>query len=163
MNHTILETVHGSHLYGMNHADSDLDIFRVVRYGTKTLHKITEEADVTTVPFDLFMRNVFSGSHQSCEALFSPLATVHSQYAPLFSGLRITGADVFAKYRRTIHSFSYGPMKQRRHAVRLGYNLADLRRTGRFNPVMTEDQKLKIGVISQLYWGQSLYDIAINF
>lgn len=160
---TILETVHGSHLYGLNHSDSDRDIFRVVTEGHKTRHHVTEEYDTTQVPLDLFMRNVFSGSHQSCEALFSPLATVDPRYRPMFEGIRVTGADVFAKYRRTIHSFSYGTMKQRRHAVRLGYSLRGLRECGRFNPVLTEDQILKIKVISQLYWGRSLYDIAINF
>jgi hypothetical protein len=162
MTDTILETVHGSHLYGLNHSNSDLDLFRVVRYGTKTKHKVTEESDLTQMPLDTFLERVFHGSHQSCEALFSPLAEVDPRYSPMFKGIRVTGEDVFARYRRTIHAFSYGTMKQRRHAVRLGFNLADLKRQGRFNPVMTEDQKLKIGVLSQLYWGQSLYDIASN-
>lgn len=71
-------------------------------------------------------------------------------------------ADAHARYRRTIRAFSYGTMKQRRHAVRLGFNLRDLRLSGRFNPVMTTDQQMKIGVLSQLYWGESLYDISIN-
>ena len=30
-NTTILVTVHGSHLYGLNHSDSDLDLFRPER------------------------------------------------------------------------------------------------------------------------------------
>lgn len=158
----ILETIHGSHLYGMNHADSDRDIFRVLATTGRTKHKITEESDLTQMPLDRFLENVFHGSHQSCEALFSPLATVDPKYCPMFDNIRVTGADVFARYRRTIHAFSYGPMKQRRHAVRLGFNLSDLRKYGRFNPRLTDDQKMKVVVISQLYWGQSLYDIAIN-
>lgn len=163
MTHTILETIHGSHLYGLNHSGSDLDTFRVVSGSGKTIHNVRGDDDSTQVSLEQFMVNVFTGSHQSCEALFSPLATVDPRYRPLFEGIRVTGNDVFAKYRRTIRAFSYGTMKQRRHAVRLGFNLADLRREGRFNPVMTEDQVLKIGVISQLYSGQSLYDIASNF
>jgi hypothetical protein len=159
---TILETVHGSHLYGLNHSGSDRDFFRVVTGSGNTKHTITGENDITQMPFDRFMANIFSGSHQSCEALFSPLATIDPRYDPLFKGIRVTGSDVFAKYRRTIRAFSYGTMKQRRHAVRLGFNLADLRRDGRFNPVLTEDQKMKVAILSQLYWGQSLYDIAIN-
>lgn len=159
---TILETVHGSHLYGLNHSGSDRDFFRVVAGSGRTNHRITGEDDVTQMPLERFLENVFHGSHQSCEALFSPLAEVDPRYQALFNGIRVTGEDVFARYRRTIHSFSYGTMKQRRHAVRLGFNLRDLRLSGRFNPVMTDNQKMTIGVVSQLYWGQSLYDIASN-
>jgi len=159
---TILETVHGSHLYGLNHSDSDRDIFRVVDTLGRTKHNVTEESDLTQMSLDRFLENVFHGSHQSCEALFSPVAVVDPKYRPLFSGIRVTGADVFARYRRTIHAFSYGTMKQRRHAVRLGFNLADLKRYGRFNPQLSDDQKTKVIVVSQLYSGQSLYDISIN-
>lgn len=161
---TILETIHGSHLYGLNHADSDRDTFRVVATSdrARTKHKVTEESDSVVMPFDRFMENVFNGSHQSCEALFSPVKTVDPRYAPLFEGMRVTGEDAFARYRRTIRAFSYGTDKQRRHAVRLGFNLRDLRRCGRFNPRLTDDQRTKVIVLSQLYGGQSLYDISIN-
>lgn len=159
----ILQTIHGSRLYGLNHADSDYDFFRVILKGSnKTMHKVTEEMDYTQMPLDRFLENVFHGSHQSCEALFSPVATIDPKYRPLFEAIRVTGEDAFARYRRTIHAFSYGTMKQRRHAVRLGFNLSDLRKYGRFNPQLTEDQKTKVAVISQLYWGQSLFDICIN-
>lgn len=160
---TILETIHGSHLYGLNHSDSDLDYFRVVDTSrSRAKHKVTEELDYVEVPFDRFMENVFNGSHQSCEALFSPVATVDPRYQALFNAIRVTGADAFARYRRTIRAFSYGTMKQRRHAVRLGFNLRDLRLSGRFNPQLTDDQRTKVIVLSQLYSGESLYDIAIN-
>jgi hypothetical protein len=160
---TILETIHGSHLYGLNHSDSDLDYFRVVDTPSRRAkHKVTDELDYTEVPFDRFMENIFNGSHQSCEAVFSPVATIDPRYKALFDGIRVTGSDAFARYRRTIRAFSYGAMKQRRHAVRLGFNLRDLRLSGRFNPRLTDDQRTKVIVLSQLYEGQSLYDIAIN-
>ena len=161
---TILETVHGSHLYRLNHADSDLDYFLVVESSNRTraTHKITEDQDYTQMSLDRFLENVFKGSHQSCEALFSPLATIDPRYQPMFERMRITGSDVFMRYRRTIHAFSYGTMKHRRHAVRLGFNLADLKRDGRFNPQLTDDQRTKVVVLSQVYGGQSLYDICIN-
>jgi hypothetical protein len=158
---TILETVHGSRLYGLGRSTSDHDLFRVVPTG-RTRQRVTGEDDVTVMGLDVFLGHVFAGSHQSCEALFSPLAEIDPRYLPLFRGLRVTGADAFARYRRTIHSFSYGDTKKRRHAVRLGYNLADLRREGRFNPVLTPGQHDMVVLLAELYSGQSLYDIASN-
>lgn len=160
---TILETIHGSRLYGLAHADSDQDIFRVVAARSGARQKVTGSEDATVMGLDTFLEYVYSGSHQSCEALFSPYALVHPYYMPMFSQIRVTGSAVFSKYRRTIKSFSYGDEKRRRHAVRLGFNLRDLRTYGRFNPVLTEDQRYKVIVLSQLYRGQSLFDIASNF
>lgn len=158
----ILFTIHGSHLYGLAHENSDRDFFSVVSRGTKTEHKIVGDIDTTEVPLDVFLRNVYSGSHQSCEALFSPEAWVHPQWEPMFRGVRVAGEEVFRKYRRTIKKFAYGTPKQKRHAMRLGYNLADLRDYGRFNPVMTPGQITTATAVSELYWGKSLVDIAIN-
>ena len=162
LNETILVTTHGSHLYGLAREDSDLDFFRVVRTGAKTKHLMRGQFDLTEVPLELFLRNIYSGSHQSCEALFSPSAWVHPDWKPMLSGWRVTGEDAFSKYRRTIKKFSYGTPKQKRHAMRLGYNLAELRKTGRFNPVMTPGQITTATAVSELYSGQSLCDIAIN-
>lgn len=162
MEKTILVTIHGSHLYGLNHSESDVDFFRVVESKRRPTHRISGGFDVVTFGLKDFMLNVSSGSHQSCEALFSPKSYIDPMYRPLFEGIRVTGEDVFNKYRRTIKKFSYGDDKRRRHAVRLGFNLAELRRTGRFNPELTNDQRTKCIVLSQLYWGQSLTDIAIN-
>lgn len=159
---TILVTVHGSHLYGLNRSDSDLDLFRVVAFRNKARVFVKGGFDYTEFGLDMFMENVFKGSHQSCEALFSPRAWIHPKYRALFNGIRVTGSDAFARYRRTIHAFSYGDAKMRRHAVRLGFNLADLRRVGQFNPVLTLDQRAKVMWLSELYQGQSLYDIASN-
>lgn len=163
----ILETIHGSRLYGLSHVGSDEDLFRVVRYRRKPLVSVRTRDDGSVLDYvefglDDFVKNVYNGSHQSCEALWSPYATIHPDYVEYLNNLRVTGADVFARYRRTIKAFSYGDLKKRRHAVRLGFNLSDLRKDGRFNPVLTEDQKYKTILLSQLYSGQSLYDIAIN-
>ena len=159
---TILITIHGSHLYGLNHSSSDLDFFRVVDNASRASALVEGGFDVVQMTLDSFLTNVFNGSHQSCEALFSPTAWIHPAYKPMLNQIRVTGEDVFARYRRTIKSFAYGSDKKRRHAVRLGFNLAGLRRDGQFNPVLTSDQKYKIIVLSQLYRGSSLYDIAIN-
>jgi hypothetical protein len=162
MTHTILETVHGSHLYGLNNSNSDRDFFRVVSGNSNTRHTITGDIDITQMSIDRFLTNVFKGSHQSCEALFSPLAGIDPQYRPMFEAIRVTGSDVFARYRRTIRAFSFGDAKKRRHAVRLGFNLSDLVRSGRFNPVLTDNQRMKVSALSKLYSGETLYNIAIT-
>jgi hypothetical protein len=159
---TILVTIHGSHLYGLNHSDSDVDFYRVVASRSSGLHRVTGGIDYVEQGLDRFLGNVFTGSHQACEALFSPVAWVHPNYQPMFRNIRVTGEAAFYKYRRTIHSMSYGPPKMRRHAVRLGFALKDLRKYGRFNPVLSLDQRNKCMVLSQLYRERSLYDIAIN-
>ena len=161
-NTTILVTIHGSHLYGLNHSNSDLDIFRVVASRRKPLVRVKGGFDIQTFGLDNFLSNVYSGSHQSCEALFSPQKYVQPDYEAYFNNIRVTGYEAFAKYRRTIHAFSYGNTKQRRHAVRLGYSLAGLKESGRFNPVLTEDQRRMCLMLPHLYSGQSLFDIAIN-
>lgn len=162
MTHTILETVHGSHLYGLNHSDSDRDFFRVVSGNDRTKHTIKGEIDITQMSLDRFLENVYKGSHQSCEALFSPLAGVDPKYRPMFAAIRVTGSDVFARYRRTIRAFSYGDSKKRRHAVRLGFNLSDLVRSGRFNPMLSDNQKMRVHALSKLYSGEYLYNVATN-
>jgi hypothetical protein len=160
---TILETIHGSHLYGLNHADSDLDVFRVVVSGrTKGRHKVTDELDLNVMPLDRFLENAFKGSHQSVEAMFSPVKTVDPRYAPLFEGFRVRGGDVYARYARTIAAFAHGTLKQRRHAVRLGLNLRDLRVYGRFNPRLSEEEKALVYSIGDTYEGDQLYRIAAN-
>lgn len=159
---TILETIHGSRLYGLARTVSDADTFRVVAYRRRPLVGTDGYNDTSEFGLKDFLTNVFNGSHQSCEALWSPYATIDPTWTPYLQSIRVTGADAFARYRRTIHSFSYGDLKKRRHAVRLGYNLADLRRYGRFNPVLTPGQHDMVVVLAELYWGQSLFDIAIN-
>lgn len=158
----VLSTVHGSRLYGMAHSRSDNDTFRVVLQDIRTRARVDGEKDDVTVGLDTFLERVFSGSHQSVEALFSPVATVHPHYEDMFRNIRVTGADAFAKYRRTIKSFSYGGLKQKRHAVRLGFNLRDLRTCGRFDPQLKPQEVQTIRMIADLYSGQSLYDICVN-
>jgi hypothetical protein len=162
MTHTILETVHGSHLYGLNHSDSDRDFFQVVPGNARTKQTKLGQIDIVQMSLDRFLENVFKGSHQSCEALFSPLAVVDPTYRPLFNAIRVTGSDVFTRYERTIRSFSHGDAKKRRHAVRLGFNLSDLAQTGRFNPVLSDNQKMRVYALSKLYRGEYLYNVAIN-
>ena len=69
----IFETIHGSHLYGLNHAGSDVDLLSVYDFKRpKASHKITNELDHVRIGVFRFLDLAYSGAHQSVEALFSP-------------------------------------------------------------------------------------------
>ena len=137
----IFETVHGSHLYGLAHAGSDWDIYRVYEgTGTALKQSVTDGVDTVRGDLEAFVLRAQSGSHQSLEALFSPVKTwmpgMQEKWGPYLEGFRVTGHEVFEKYERTIRKFCYGDFKRKRHAIRLRYNLGELREYGRFNPRM---------------------------
>lgn len=142
MSNLIFETVHGSHLYGLANENSDRDVFFVTdSERRRSQHSYNESLglDQVRVGLTTFLRRASEGSHQSVEALFSPLKTYHQpEYRDMIESYRVFGSEVFAKYERTIKKFCYGDFKRRRHACRLTLNLAELRKQGRFNPVMTD-------------------------
>lgn len=141
---TVFTTVHGSHLYGLDHPGSDRDWFTVT---TSSAHRARQHVhpdgtDTASLGFEAFLRRALSGSHQSVEALFSPYQQweSHLELRPFVDELRIGGGEVSAKYERTIRSFSAGDYKKRRHAARLALNLDQLRRYGRFDPVLSDTE-----------------------
>lgn len=149
MTEVIFSTVHGSHLYGLAGPNSDVDSFTVTTSDARHArqNKIGE-ADSTFIGWDTWLEYVFSGSHQSVEALFSRRKVwtdddVRRAYEPMLDGMRITGGDVLAKYGRTVTKFAHAQdFKRRRHACRLWLNMQDLRWDGRFEPEMTDREKL---------------------
>lgn len=162
---TIFSTVHGSRLYGLETETSDYDMFTVT---TSTTRKARQRVslsgvDSVTVGLDTFIRRCNEGSHQSVEALFSPLkiwgmnesARMWRHY---LEGMRITSPDAYAKYERTIKSFCFGNFKLRRHAGRLALNLADLRVEGKFNPMLSPASKRYIGLAAERYTGEELWN-----
>lgn len=161
----IFSTVHGSRLYGLDHSESDMDIFEVTTsHANKARHRVSANGiDRVSVGMDTYLARVFEGSHQAVEALFSPYKTWgtgdHARfYRSYLEGMRVTGRQVFEKYERTIHTFCFGDFKRRRHAARLALNLADLRVEGRFNPVLTPANKRYIGLAAERHEGQELWE-----
>ena len=78
---TLLLTHTGSKLYGLNHANSDNDTYRII----KTLdnnrkrnarQKITGDNDEITIDFKTFANFAYDGQPQALEAMFSPIATI---------------------------------------------------------------------------------------
>lgn len=141
MNQLIFRTVHGSRLYGFEHANSDYDYYEVYEGDGRHLHNsIIGDVDTVRGSLEAFVTRAMSGSHQSCEALFSPVKEwapgMEAKWGAYINGLRVCGGDVFAKYERTIRKFCYGDFKRRRHAFRLLGDMNELRRNGRFDPMM---------------------------
>jgi hypothetical protein len=159
----IFRTVHGSHLYGLDHADSDHDCFIVTLEDSgRVRHTVNSQWDTARVGWRTFLEHAQSGSHQSVEALFSPrkiYTREGERFRPLFDGMKITGRPVFEKYERTIHKFSHGDQKRRRHAVRLSLNLKGLRETGRFSPVLSREEKILVYGMAAEYEGEELWEM----
>jgi hypothetical protein len=130
----IFTTVHGSRLYGFAHDGSDYDTFTVTDSRRMRTRQVVDDAgnDRVTVGLWHFLDLASSGSHQSVEALYSPVKEwadndVARRYGPLLRSVRVGGGEVASKYERTIRKFAYGDRKRRRHAARLKLNLDDLR------------------------------------
>lgn len=141
----LLDTVHGSRLYGLAHATSDDDRYIVLsdrpdgargklRWSRQYL--TPGAADVFVTDARTFLDMCASGVPQSLEAMFSPAPTIDA--LPSFRiGYRAAGPEVLSTYARTVRSFLHSDgSKRRRHAIRLALNLTSLLETGRFDPVV---------------------------
>lgn len=139
----VFSTIHGSRLYGLDHEGSDTDMFYVVDDGRNEVKHYQDGNDLVVASLSKFLEYAAGGSHQSVEALFSPVKVwggAASNWQPFLESMRVTGGDVFAKYQRTIRKFCYGDEKRRRHAIRLAGNLAELRWEGRCEPRLSDMQ-----------------------
>lgn len=159
----IFSTIHGSRLYGLATLESDEDTFTVTdSTDPRPLQTVVGQYDNVTVGFNTFMVRALGGSHQSVEALFSPYKAwnpAYEHFKPFIENAVVCGGDVYAKYERTIHKFCFGDFKRRRHAVRLSFNLAGLRAEGRFNPVMTENEKWTADFSARHMEGEELWTV----
>jgi hypothetical protein len=156
---TVLKTIHGSHLYGLDHPDSDCDTYCVVLNGNKHYARQTKhgEDDRMVISFERFIEQVASGVPQALEALYSPVARIDPRWAPFLSGLRPGLIEAQMRYRRTIINFGFhrggrtgtaaitaDQRKLRRHAVRLTANLENLLTQGSFNPRLTPKERAHV-------------------
>lgn len=152
---TLLLTVHGSHLYGLSHADSDFDYYRVVsespeknRFGhvRKKNGMQTVESGMDDSVFDLktFAIHAYNGVPQALEAMYSPFATVDALGA-YRAGFRASVQSMSTRYIHAIEKFAQFDFKRRRHALRYALNLREaIERNGRFDPVLSESDKAMI-------------------
>jgi len=141
----LFRTRHGSHLYGLAHAESDEDWFTVVakkdgttahtrkKYAT---HSVVDGLDSVVVDFGTWLVGCEKGVPQFLEAMFSQQPEV-DRIANFRASFRV-GTGVYQTYLRTIKSFAMeDTFKHKRHALRLALNMNSIRGTGRFNPTLT--------------------------
>lgn len=181
----IFTTMHGSHLYGLAHRTSDIDIWTVLlhsgdrKYSEQTMGN---RSDATFFDMTRFLNAVSQGSPQAVEAIFSREALIHPSYRAFFRGLRPGIEAARSSYYRTILNFSlkFGNRshqlmieamreragddrslnKLRIHGMRLISNLNDLNRYGQFDPRLTEHQAASLRELSGYYrqYDQRHYD-----
>lgn len=148
MREVLFKTVHGSHLYGLAHADSDDDFFTVVskKDGTTGHTKkrfakqsIVDGVDSTVVDLGTFMIGCEKGVPQFLEAMFSEQSVCDDRIESLRRSYRC-GTGVLETYFRTMKSFALAEgYKSKRHALRLALNARDIGRYGRFNPTLSRE------------------------
>lgn len=140
----LYKTVHGSRLYGLQNENSDDDFYTVVSKvktakATYSKQTIDGDEDSVVVDFGTWLGMCRKGVPQALEAMFSNM--------PMFDGISefrrsfAVGTEVYDTYLRTIKSFAMsGDFKRKRHALRLGFNLKDIREYGRFDPTLNDRQ-----------------------
>lgn len=138
----LLETVHGSRLYGTFEADSDFDTYRVVLKG-KNYQKVEDRDDTTQINLKTFLGQVATGVPQALEALWSPHAKINVYWQPLFDSLKPPYYPTLATFYRAIQNFTGRGSdvrpptpKLRLHAIRLAKERSDFQMYGKFSPVV---------------------------
>jgi len=145
MEKTVLfKTIHGSRLYGLDHAGSDEDFYTVVDKVKTARAKWAKQTiigseDTMMLDYGTWLMQCVSGVPQALEAMFSQHAIYDSIEEFRYSYRVSTGA--YGRYLRTITSFcmTQDP-KRKRHGLRLALNMYDMQETGRFNPSMTPNE-----------------------
>lgn len=176
----LLKTIHGSTLYGLNHAGSDEDYYVVVpsRFVGRQVRRqsIVNGVDTVVVDFKTFNKMAEAGVPQALEAMFSR-ETVSEYFEDYRTRYYASSSEVVHTYLRTMKAFALNDredqFKMRRHSLRLAYNLEELLYTGRFNPTLPKRiieqvnsyarkdfrsyvKELKSFTPIQVEWGESL-------
>ena len=113
----VLLTVHGSHLYGFETEESDVDLYVVVDFiDNNVLNKkfvkqfVVENQgtvfDVNVVGWQRWVGLLNKGRHQACEAFFSPYAYVHSNYAAYCEGFVMPAHVIIESFISVVKSFT---------------------------------------------------------
>ena len=157
----VFTTVHGSRLYGLNHAQSDEDNMIVYEGKREPLHKHTGKLDVIHVGLPNLLELTYKGSLQFMEGSFSHQKVwVDTSWRPMFDSLRVPVTAVRDQYFHRIEAFiKIDTQKARQHAVRLGLTLRDLRiNDGWYDPTLTHEQKVLVQTTAATTHGRALYE-----
>jgi hypothetical protein len=117
----VFMTVHGSHLYGFETENSDLDIYMVIDfYQPEYSHlnkkyvkqfiienfKDTVDLDITVIGLNRWLQLVNEGAHQACEAFMSPYAYISEYYMPYRTGFTLPAQTVINRFMSTVEHFT---------------------------------------------------------
>lgn len=162
----LFKTLHGSHLYGLAHEESDTDYYVVVnthrnrraRYAKQT---IVNGIDTMTVDFGTWINMCQSGVPQALEAMFSQMPEV-DQLSEFRNAFRV-GDGARDRYYRAIDNFTATEdFKKNRHALRLALNIRDALRYGRFNPTLLPYQVEWVDFTASCYGLEDIKGIAFG-
>lgn len=164
----LFKTVHGSRLYGLSNDNSDYDFYTVVskvktaraKYARQS---IIDGVDSVVIDFGTWLGQCQAGVPQALEAMFSNQTVGIDQLEGFRLGY-MAGTQCWERYLRTIKSFALdeeNTFKKKRHALRLAINFQDMRRYGRFNPTLVQDDVDAINE-SAKYDPQQVYDLALG-
>lgn len=160
----ILDSIAGSHLYGLADSESDMDTYSVFVSNSvkgKSFDRISDDDDRKACELDAFLKQIRMGSPQALEALFASSTTFRSDYEPFLKSIRPGPKATTRTYLKIADGFAYDnggrntindrlALKNRRHALRLLLNLREILRRGRFEP------ELAPGQIEFLNWAGGL-------
>ena len=143
----LFRTIHGSTLYRLNHANSDLDYYQVIanrdRLNNRAKYasqRVQAGVDTVTTDLSTFMRYCHAGVPQALEALFSDIPEI-DKISDFRHNFYVDTARASVVYKRTIRNFlDEGDYKKVRHACRLVLSLTEIVETGRFHPALTDEQ-----------------------
>lgn len=141
----LLDSLAGSHLYGLADAQSDLDRYVVCvesrRDPNRYRHsqRVSDE-DRIRVSLSGFLVQCERGSHQALDAMFAPPAACEvDKIAELRRGYR-AGITTIHALLRVVKKFAHMEgedrfaLKRRRHAVRIAFQIGQLVESGRYDP-----------------------------
>ena len=144
----LVQSIHGSRLYNLNHEHSDYDYWKVETNKPKVksrqiTHKVKDGLDVTCMDLSTFSKYADSSSHQVLELMFSAKKSVCliKEYCDNFYVNPVTFREL---YWRTIKAFNHGRQRDKneiktvRHTVRMALNLEEGLKYGRFNPTLDD-------------------------
>ena len=166
----VLRTIHGSHLYGTNTPNSDVDYYRVFTSPGYNRRKICRQAvspdgvDLTVLSLDRFMYFCSVGVPQALEALYSHKADINPKYSSLLKGIKPGYYQTLDRYERTIFNFAFNTggrserqadkmspqqkEKLKRHSLRLAYNYRQFSEMGTFNPTLPQSAANYFRIVS---------------
>lgn len=130
----------GSHLYGTNHAGSDVDFLEVhtsLGVQSRQAKQVFEgEEDITSFSLGKWVALAEKGVPQVIESMFAPVGWAEVDEIVAFRlGFRPNVGNLVNTYQRTIYNFRKSESPKRvRHADRLEYNLNVFLKHGYFNP-----------------------------